>query len=192
MVNKQWLIKLTNEDNLFYDSEEKVYRYRMHCPHCGKVSGCICYNDLETAELDVNEVDVCCSAKCCLEGGEWDELDEALQAVGLEKDLKQLLSNLTDSQLKEAYKDYEISTIVDVLYALKSDIPLSHLKNPNKEEAIEIIIAMGDAKDILWNLGISYYPEIKDLSEEDARKVISILTEDADFDNYPRGDFCKS
>ncbi len=43
-------IKITGEDNLFYDSINNEYRYRMHCPYCGKVSGCWCYG------IDIDEV----------------------------------------------------------------------------------------------------------------------------------------
>lgn len=49
---------------------------------------------------------------------------------------------------------------------------------------------MGDAKDILWNNSIRYYPELKDLTESQASELLEILTADADFD-YPHGDFCK-
>lgn len=36
------LIRITGQPDLFYDSIQKEYRYRLHCPRCGKESGCWC------------------------------------------------------------------------------------------------------------------------------------------------------
>ena len=64
---REGLIKLTGEDNLFYDSIEKVYRYRMHCPICKKISGCQCFDDLEDAEnMSMYELDYCDTYKCTI------------------------------------------------------------------------------------------------------------------------------
>jgi len=49
MINE--FIKITDEDNLFYDSVKKEYRYRMHCPYCGKYSGCWCYPELDNVPM---------------------------------------------------------------------------------------------------------------------------------------------
>jgi hypothetical protein len=189
---KEGLIRLTDEKDIFYDSIEKVYRYRMHCPNCGKVAlNCQCYHDLDRLLGDIDDgiADYTCSAKCALLIGEWDELDEAMASAGLSKDLKTCLSQLTEAQSLEELKGYDIESVLMELYNRGSDIPISHLKNPTREEILEILWVMGDVKDILWNLGINYYPEPKDLTEEEASKVLDILTEDADFD-YPSGEDC--
>lgn len=66
-MKREGLIKLTGEDNLFYDSIEKVYRYRMHCPRCKKLSGCQCFEDLEDAEYSsMHELDYCDTYRCTL------------------------------------------------------------------------------------------------------------------------------
>lgn len=62
---KNCLIKLTGERDLFYDSKERLYRYRMHCEVCGNVSGCRCFNTLEKAEdFSTDKMDLICSYKC--------------------------------------------------------------------------------------------------------------------------------
>ena len=64
---KKNLIRITGEKNLFYDSEDKLYRCRMHCPYCGKDSGCRCFDTLEKAEGFVeNGTKIICSSKCFL------------------------------------------------------------------------------------------------------------------------------
>ena len=61
---REGLIKITDENNLFYDSVERLYKYRMHCPYCGKVSGCRCFDTLEEAEdFIVDGSEFRCSAK---------------------------------------------------------------------------------------------------------------------------------
>lgn len=124
---KEGLVKLKNENDVFYISNEKIYRYRMHCPKCGKeAKPCICYQDLEDLLGDIDDgiADFCCSSKCALLIGEWDELGEAMQAAGLTDD-------------------------------------------------------------------IFCCPGIEDLTEEQAKKVLNILTEDdCDFD-FLRGDACE-
>ena len=44
---KEGLIKITDTDNLYYDSNTKQYKSKMHCPYCGKPSGCWCYPDFD-------------------------------------------------------------------------------------------------------------------------------------------------
>lgn len=48
---KEGLIKITGRDNLYYDSNTKQYRSRMHCHYCGKPSGCWCYPDFESIPM---------------------------------------------------------------------------------------------------------------------------------------------
>lgn len=65
---KESLIRLTDEKNLFYDSEDKLYRYRMHCLYCGKYSGCRCFNTLEKAEDFIEGcMGFLCSSRCFLD-----------------------------------------------------------------------------------------------------------------------------
>ena len=107
---KEGLIRLTDERDIFYDSIEKVYRYRMHCPNCGiTIKNCMCYHDLDRLLDDIDEgiADYTCSAKCALFLGEWDELGEAKQAAGFgfhqniqkisEKGCKRILEILTEN-----------------------------------------------------------------------------------------------
>ena len=64
---KETLIRLTDEEDLFYDSEDRLYRYRMHCPQCGKYSGCRCFDKLEKAEnFAVEGMNFLCSSRCFL------------------------------------------------------------------------------------------------------------------------------
>ncbi len=84
---KKGLIRLTDEKDIFYDSIEKVYRYRMHCPNCAIViSKCRCYKDIDILLDDINDgiADYACSSKCVfLLCGDWDELTEAMQTAGI-------------------------------------------------------------------------------------------------------------
>ena len=190
-MNKRWLIKI--EDNIFYDSENRLYRYRQHCPNCGVlIPKCQCYEDLDQllGDIDDDIADVCCSSKCCLLSGEWNDIDEAMQEAGFERDINLALTELTDEQRIEAIKEYTLEGVFIALLEKGSEIPIGHLKNPSHSEQLEILRAMGDAKDILWNNDINIYPEIKDLTEDQASEILKILTADADFD-YPHGDFCK-
>lgn len=64
---KENLIRLIDEDNLFYDSEDRLYRYRMNCPYCGKYSGCRCFPTLEKAEdFGIDGTPFLCSSRCFL------------------------------------------------------------------------------------------------------------------------------
>jgi len=97
---KEGLIRITDEKDIFYDSVEKVYRYRMHCPSCGKVVPiCRCYQDIEELLMNIDEgiANYTCSSKCTLLIGEWDEIDEAMQTLGLYPDI----SELTEEQASQ-------------------------------------------------------------------------------------------
>ncbi len=50
-IMKESLIKITGTDNLYYDSETKQYKSRMHCPYCGKPSGCWCYSEFDSIPM---------------------------------------------------------------------------------------------------------------------------------------------
>ena len=110
-MNKQWLIKINSEDNLYYDSENKDYRLRLFCPLCHKPSGCCqCYRTYEDYERDcVTELPVrCCSNLCCLilnSDGETENIIEATENIGIdikpstkytEKEAKQIIEYLID------------------------------------------------------------------------------------------------
>lgn len=66
---KEGFIKITGEDNLFYDSIKKEYRYRMHCPYCHKVSGCWCFEELDQVPMfDEERPQIyCCNVHFVLE-----------------------------------------------------------------------------------------------------------------------------
>jgi hypothetical protein len=55
MAENNEFIKITGEDNLFYDSIRKEYRHRMHCQYCGKPSGCWCYPGIDSVPLFEDE-----------------------------------------------------------------------------------------------------------------------------------------
>ncbi len=192
---KNGLLRLTDEKDIFYDSIEKIYRYRMHCSNCGiEVQPCRCYNDLDRLLCDIDDhlADKPCSAKCSLLLWEDDDyLDEIMQEVGLTLDSKKCLSKLTDIQLDEIVADYDKNDVFEALYNTKSNISFLHLRleTCTRDEKIEIIIAMDDVENILWNNNISYHPDIKDLTEEQALKLARILVKEGDFD-YPGGEDC--
>lgn len=79
---KEGLIRLTDEKNIFYDQQEKRYRYRMHCEMCGKVSGCRCFNTLEEVEKFRDDgVEYICSSRCSLAEYIDNEGTEDIEAV---------------------------------------------------------------------------------------------------------------
>jgi hypothetical protein len=87
-MKKQWLIKINGENNLYYDSDNKIYRLRLFCPYCDKPSDCQCYKDYEDYEYDKSsEFPVrCCSYLCCLlidRGEEKENIKEAIQNLGM-------------------------------------------------------------------------------------------------------------
>lgn len=87
-MNKQWLIKINEEDNLYYDSENKEYRLRLFCPHCHKISACQCYNRYEDYDNDYIEgLPIrCCSNLCCLiinSDSETENIIKAAQDIGI-------------------------------------------------------------------------------------------------------------
>lgn len=111
MVNKEGLVKLTNEDNIFYDSIKKVYRYRMHCPKCGKISGCRCFEDIEDVEeASASGLDFCCSSKCSiymLDSYEEERIKELMQELYIEKDIKDLTEEDASLILEDLCNDYD-------------------------------------------------------------------------------------
>lgn len=190
---KEGLIKLTDEKNIFYDSVDKVYRYRMHCPQCGKqIETGRCYDEIEALEGDIEDgiADDPCSAKCSLMSRDRIDLYEPMSHLGMQKDIKDCLSQLTDEQSLERVKGYDLIDVLKALFEKDSDMPFSHLKKPTHEEQIEIIIAMDDGQDALDKYGISYYPVIADLPEEEAKKILKVFDDDGDYD-FPHGDYCE-
>ena len=71
-----------------------------------------------------------------------------------------------------------------------SQFLLSQIKNPTHDERLEIIWIMGDVKDVLFENDIDYYPDCKDLTEEQAQEVLDFLTDGGEFD-YPSGEECE-
>ena len=62
---KDGMIKLTGETNLYYDSITKQYKSAMHCPQCGKYSGCWCYPDFDSLPLwEEDYPNIYCSDRC--------------------------------------------------------------------------------------------------------------------------------
>jgi hypothetical protein len=111
-MTREGLIKLTGEDNLFYDSVEKVYRYRMHCPKCKKISGCQCFEDLEEAEhASIYELDYCCTYKCTVmeivEHGAYD-IDRIMSSLEIKKDIKNLTEEDAMSIVDEIGQEIDI------------------------------------------------------------------------------------
>ncbi len=105
-------IKLTGEDNLFYDSIEKVYRYRMHCPICKKLSGCQCFEDLEDAEYaSILELDYYCTYKCTVMGvikHSTYDIDEIISSLEIKNDV----NNLTEEEASNII--HEIDQKIDI------------------------------------------------------------------------------
>lgn len=117
-MTKEGLIKLTGEDNLFYDSIEKVYRYRMHCPACTKLSGCQCFECLEDAErASMLGLDYCDTYKCevmtIVECGIYD-IDRIMSLLEIKNDINSLTEedaeNICDEIIQESDIDYDYMT----------------------------------------------------------------------------------
>jgi hypothetical protein len=87
-MEKRWLIKINEENNLYYDSEKKIYRLRLFCVHCHKPYDCRCYKDYEDYEYDKSSglPSSCCSYFCCLStspSGETDYIKKVVQNLGM-------------------------------------------------------------------------------------------------------------
>lgn len=79
-----YLTKITGEENIFYDSEERLYRYRMHCPNCGKESGCKCFEEIDEVYEFMDEgFDYTCSYRCFIDCFGDFELEESMKDMGL-------------------------------------------------------------------------------------------------------------
>jgi len=180
---KEGLIRLTDEKDIFYDSIERVYRYRQHCPQCNvALPKCMCYNDLDLLLNDIDDgiSDFTCSSKCALIIGEWDELEEAMLASDVHKDMSDLIRTLSDEQMKEYLKkEYEGCNIYIDWDKRTRENMITMLKENNLRE------------DILEFFDVSRGKSIEELTEEEASKVLTILTEDGDFD-APHGDYCNT
>jgi len=180
---KDGLIRLTDEKDIFYDSIEKVYRYRQHCPNCGtKIDNCMCYNDLDLLLSDIDDgiADYTCSAKCALLVGEWDEMTDAMEEVGCYRKAAELIQTISDIQIREYlegiyagygnHKDFS---------GYERGILLTILKENQLEE------------DIIQHFEIERGKLIEELTEDEAKDVLEKLTSYFDGD-YPHGDFCVS
>jgi len=111
-MTREGLIKLTGEDNLFYDSIEKVYRYRMHCPRCRKISGCQCFEDLEDAEYaSIHELDYCDTYKCTLREI-IDYGNHDIERIMSSLEIKKNINNLTEKEAENIID--EISQEIDM------------------------------------------------------------------------------
>ncbi len=216
MVNKQWLIKLTGEDNLFYDSEEKVYRYRNHCPTCGTVSGCQCFKDLETAEeATFEDLDYCCSSKCVLiynkEEGGVDDIDaiyEAMTTLGIRKGLTELTYQEVLKVIRELDKR-EAKELLNRLKAGKSinrrelssylarehlgyRVPYTMLMHEDLIKVLQFantedLLILENLHDIMVDIGIN--KKVEDVTEEEAQKILNLCEFDGD---APLGESCNS
>ncbi len=180
---KEGLIRLTDEKDIFYDSIEKVYRYRQHCPQCGtKIDTCMCYNDLELlfSDIDDNISDYTCSAKCSLLAGDWDYLSDAMENVGCYRKASELIKNIPDNDIKEYLEGIFLG------YGLKIN-----LKEHTRDLMLTILKENQLEEDIIEHFEIDRGKSIEELTEDEAKEVLEMLTSDYDGD-YPHGDFCVS
>lgn len=118
-MNKQWLIKINEEDNLYYDSEEREYRLRLFCSYCHKPSDCQCYKKYEDYVDDSIEgfPERCCSYLCCLiinSENERENIIRASRKVGIgvklldkytEEDAKLIVEYLVDEGIWDFLDD---------------------------------------------------------------------------------------
>jgi hypothetical protein len=81
---KEGLIKITDTDNLYYDSITKQYKSKMHCPYCGKLSGCWCYPDLDSVPVFDEEFPniYCCDVHFVVDSGHY-ELGDIAESLGI-------------------------------------------------------------------------------------------------------------
>lgn len=87
-MEKRWFIKINDENNLYYDSEKKIYRLRLFCVHCGKSYDCQCYEEYEDYEYDKSSgiPSRCCSYMCCLlttPSSEIDYIKKVIEKLGM-------------------------------------------------------------------------------------------------------------
>lgn len=182
-------IKLTAEDNLFYDSIGKVYRYRMHCPQCKKPSGCRCFPDLEEAETaTMEDCDYACSSKCAViysyENNDA-QIEEALQGLGFRRPIKELTEEETTLIIPFLYTN-EKDEVRDAIDFLEINKHISQLDHSDKMKIIEYFEEC-DILDACDSLSIEMQKPIEDLTEEEAKKVLEMS--DIDFDS-PNGESC--
>jgi hypothetical protein len=107
-MKKQWLIKINGENDLYYDSEKKIYILRLFCTYCGKPSDCQCYENYEDYEYDrSSQFPVrCCSYLCCLRSShdeETENIKEAVQSLGM------------STKSLEEYTEEEAEQIIDYI-----------------------------------------------------------------------------
>ena len=112
-MNKQWLIKINGEEDLYFDSEIKEYRLRLFCPNCHKPSGCKCYQRYEDYTFDSMSdfPTMCCSYLCCLVANsdiESESITEAAKDLRLdtkefseytEKEAEQIINRLVEESI---------------------------------------------------------------------------------------------
>ena len=118
-MNKQWLIKINEEDDLYYDSENKEYRLRLFCPHCHQFSGCQCYGRYDDYIYDCISgfPGLCCSYSCCLivnSDIDTENIVKTAEDLGLcikklseytEKEAEQIITRLLDECIWEFSED---------------------------------------------------------------------------------------
>lgn len=118
-MEKRWLIKINGENNLYYDSEKKIYRLRLFCPYCDKPSDCQCYEDYEDYEYDrSSEFPVrCCSYLCCLlanPGAETENIKETARDIGIgvkqlteytEEEAEQIIDYIVEKSMWDVDED---------------------------------------------------------------------------------------
>lgn len=79
---KESLIKITETEKLYYDSNTKQYKSKMHCPYCGKSSGCWCYPDFESVPMFEEEYpNIYCSDRCFVLGCDYSNINEIAEAL---------------------------------------------------------------------------------------------------------------
>jgi len=99
---KDGLIKITDTDNLYYDSESKQYKYQMHCPHCGKHSGCWCFPDFDCIPLFEDEFpNLYCSDRHFVLGCDYSNLAE--------------IADMLHITIKPTMEEWNASKIVKIL-----------------------------------------------------------------------------
>jgi len=181
---KEGLIRLTDENDIFFDSIEKVYRYRQHCPNCGiKIDNCICYNDIDLLYSDIDDGIAnynTCSAKCALLIGDWDELTDAMEDVGCYMRASDLIQNITDKDIKEYLEGIFVGCGAKINF---TDFTRARLMSVLDENCLN--------EDIIEHFEIERGKSIDELTEDEAKEVLEKLTSDFDGD-YPHGDFCVS